>query len=60
MPDRHHRIEVFMDAYGAAPIADVATKVAGMQRSVGEHEAYLAKRRLKEISCWFLPLSSAV
>ncbi len=52
LPDRKHRIEVFMKAYGAPMIENVAHKVARMQRKVGEYEAYLAKRGIQPQVDW--------
>jgi len=52
VPDREHRVEVFLEAYGHPPIADLATKVAAMQRSVGKREAYLASRGIQPQVEW--------
>lgn len=52
VPDRHHRVEVYLDAYGVSPIPDVATKVAAMQRTTGQYEVYLAKRDVQPQVDW--------
>ncbi len=52
VPDRHHRIEVFLEAYGTSPIPDIANKVANMQRTVGKREAYLAGRGVQPQVDW--------
>jgi hypothetical protein len=52
VPDRRHRIEVFLEAYGTSPISNVADKVAEMQRTVGKHEAYLASRGVQPQVDW--------
>ena len=52
VPDRRHRIGVFLSAYGTGPIADVAAKVAALQRAVGEREAYLASRGVQPQADW--------
>lgn len=51
-PDRKHRIGVFMKAYGAPMIENVAHKVAQMQREVGKYEAYLAQRGVQPQVDW--------
>jgi hypothetical protein len=52
VPDRHHRIEVFLEAYGTVPIANVAAKVAVMQRAIGKYEGYLAERGVQPQVDW--------
>jgi len=51
-PDRKHRIAVFLEAYGISAIPNVSAKVASMQRAVGQHEAYLAKRGIQPQVSW--------
>jgi hypothetical protein len=53
VPDRRHRIDVFLEAYGTAPISDVAAKVAASQRAVGKRVAYLASRGVQPQVDWF-------
>ena len=52
VPDRRRRIEVFLEAYGTGPIADITAKVARLQRTVGEREAYLARRGVQPQADW--------
>lgn len=52
VPDRRHRIQVFVDAYGRSAIDNVAQRVAQMQRDVGKYEAYLAKRGVQPQVDW--------
>src|SRR6266702_1976310 len=52
LPDRKHRIAVFLEAYGTPPIVNVATKVAAMQRAVKDQAAYLAKRGIQPQADW--------
>lgn len=52
VPDRKHRIEVFLEAYGESPIADVASKVAEVQLQTGEHEKILAERGIQPQVDW--------
>jgi len=52
VPDRKHRIEIFLGAYGAESIENVAGRVAQLQRTVGAHEEYLAKRGLQPQADW--------
>jgi thiamine kinase-like enzyme len=52
LPDRKARIATFLDGYGTAPISSVASKVATMQREVGEHMKCLAERGLQPQADW--------
>ncbi len=52
VPDRKHRIKVFLEAYGHTHIENVANEVAEMQRQTGQHEAYLAKRGIQPQAEW--------
>lgn len=52
LPNRKDRIAIFLDAYGTAPISNVASKVASMQREVNEHMKYLAVRGLQPQADW--------
>ena len=48
IPDRSHRINVFLQAYGIekGDLGDIPTSVAATQRTVGSHEKLLAERGL--------------
>lgn len=52
VPDRTHRIEVFLEAYGTPAIDNVTVKVAVMQRSVKDQAAYLAQRGIQPQVDW--------
>ena len=52
VPDRKRRIEIFLEAYGAPMIDDVASKVANMQREVNEYAKSLAKRGIQPQADW--------
>jgi thiamine kinase-like enzyme len=52
VPDRKHRIEVFLEAYETPMINDIATKVAQMQREVNEFAKSLAKRGVRPQADW--------
>lgn len=52
VPDRKHRIKVFAEAYGLTDIGDIVDDVAALQRTVGKHEEYLAKRGLQPQVDW--------
>lgn len=51
-PDRKHRIAVFLDAYGAGPIPDIAAKVAAMQREVNTGAKTIAARGIEPQAGW--------
>jgi thiamine kinase-like enzyme len=52
VPNRKHRIEVFLEAYGTSMIKDVAIKVATMQREVNEFAKSLANRGIQPQADW--------
>lgn len=52
VPDRKHRIEVFLEAYGTPMIDDVATKLAAMQREVNGFARSLALRGIQPQVDW--------
>ncbi len=52
IPDRKHRVNVFLGAYGTSSIENIAQKVANMQRQVGKYEEQLAKRGLQPQVDW--------
>lgn len=54
VPDRKHRIDVFLEAYGTSRenIGDVVSGVAEIQRSVGQHEKLLAERGIQPQVDW--------
>lgn len=52
VPDRKHRVEVLLEAYGHPAIDNLSTKVAEMQRETGRREAYLAERGIQPQVEW--------
>jgi phosphotransferase family enzyme len=52
VPDRKHRIEVFVRAYGLDDMGDVVRDVAALQRQVGTFVAQLAHRGLQPQADW--------
>jgi len=52
VPDRKHRIEIFLEAYGAPAIPNIVAKVAKQQREVAQFEAYLANRGIQPQADW--------
>ncbi len=52
VPDRKHRAEVFLEAYGHSLIENLPAKVAQMQRDTGRLEAYLAERGIQPQQEW--------
>ena len=52
VPDRKHRIAIFLEAYGAPAIDNVTARVAAMQRAVKDQAAYLAKRGIQPQADW--------
>lgn len=51
VPDRKHRIQVFLQSYGIE-LANIVDGVAQVQRVVAEHEKYLAGRGLQPQVDW--------
>lgn len=51
VPDRKHRVDVFLDAYGAH-FDGIVDGVAAVQRAVGNHVRYLANRGLHPQVDW--------
>lgn len=51
-PDRKHRIEVFLEAYGPIKLGDIVTGVAEVQRQTGRHEKILADKGLQPQVDW--------
>ncbi len=51
-PERKHRIEVFIEAYGPVAVGDIVGDVAAMQRQVGGFVAHLAERGLQPQADW--------
>lgn len=52
VPNRNHRIDVFIQAYGIDDIDDVVSDVAALQRQVGTFVAHLAHRGLQPQVDW--------
>jgi hypothetical protein len=51
-PDRKHRIEVFVNAYGLEPRGDIVSDVASLQRQVATFMRRLAERGLQPQADW--------
>ena len=54
VPDRKHRVDIFLEAYGMkrSELGDIADSVAALQRTVAGHEKLLAKRGLQPQAEW--------
>lgn len=52
IPDRKHRIKVFLEAYGLNEIKNIVDSVVDLQRQVGKYELYLANRALQPQKDW--------
>lgn len=52
IPDRRHRIHVFMEAYGAPIIKDITSKIVSLQHEVNEFAKSLARRGIQPQADW--------